>query len=128
MLAVKCITDGADFCETFKIINREYGFDHRNAFYISMRVFRGGGFTKDIVYLKGLIEILKYLALGKELEPLYLGKISHEHLSLIQELQWRKVLQPPSLRPRFLDTLFAKSRLKKLQQGLTVLNLVEVDE
>ena len=124
VLAVKHITDGADFIETFRELDKELGFDSYTAFYITMRIFRGGGYTKDVVYLRGLNQVLDYLAAGKELESLYLGKISHEHLSFIQELRWRKVLQPPRLRPRFLDTPLAQERLQKLAHGLSVLDLV----
>lgn len=125
VMAVKYVTEGANFIETFNELHKELGFDTHSAFYISMRIFRGGGYTKDVVYLRGLSQVLNYLAAGKELEPLYLGKISHEHLSFIQELRWRKVLQAPSLRPRFLDTPLAQQRLEKLGNGLTVLDLVE---
>jgi uncharacterized protein (TIGR02421 family) len=125
VLAVKTITEGANFIETFNKLHKELGFDARSAFYITMRIFRGGGYTKDVVYLRGLSKVLDYLGSGNELEPLYLGKISYEHLSFIKELQWRKVLQPPRLRPRFLDSPLAQERLEKLYSGLTVLNLVE---
>lgn len=125
VLAVKSITEGAEFIETFNDLHREQGFDSRTAFYITMRIFRGGGYTKDVVYLRGLNKVLKYLGSGNELEPLYLGKISHEHLSLIQELQWRKVLQPPRIWPRFLDMPLAKQRLQKIYKGLTVLDLIK---
>ncbi|MGR8978760.1 MAG: flavohemoglobin expression-modulating QEGLA motif protein [Gammaproteobacteria bacterium] len=125
VMAVKYITEGADFIETFNHLYTELGFDSHTAFYITMRVFRGGGYTKDVVYLRGLNQVLDHLASGKELEPLYLGKISHEHLFLIQELQLRKVLQPPALKPRFLGAPPTQKRLQKLYNGLTVLDLIE---
>lgn len=128
VIAVKHATEGADFVETFTILNKEYDFEPQAAFHITMRVFRGGGYTKDIVYLRGLIQILDYLSTGRDLEPLYLGKISYEHLSFIQELEWRKILQPPRLRPRFANTPLTKSRIKKLKCGLSVLDLVEQEE
>ena len=43
----------------------------------------------------------------------------------IKELQWRKVLKPPPLRPRYLDNLQTVEKLKSLQNGLSVLNLIE---
>jgi uncharacterized protein (TIGR02421 family) len=128
VLAVKHITEGADFVETFNALHSELGFAPHTAFYVTMRIFRGGGYTKDVVYLRGLSKVLDYLGSGNELEPLYLGKISHDHLSFIKELQWRKVLQPPRLLPRFLNTSLAQERLKKLYNGLTVLDLVEDNE
>ncbi|WP_455220777.1 flavohemoglobin expression-modulating QEGLA motif protein [Kaarinaea lacus] len=125
VMAVKYITEGADFIEVFNNLYKELGFNAHTAFYISMRIFRGGGYIKDVVYLRGLSKVLNYLESSKELEPLYLGKISYEHLSLIEELRWRKVLQPPRLRPRFLDTPLAQQRLQKLYNGLSVLDLLE---
>ena len=125
VMAVNYITDGADFIETFNNLHRELGFDSRTAFYITMRIFRGGGYTKDVVYLRGLNKVLDYLASDNNLESLYLGKISHEYLALIQELQWRKVLQPPCLLPRFLDTPQAQQRLQNIYSGVTVLDLIE---
>ena len=90
------------------------------------RVFRGGGYTKDAVYLRGLIQLLAYLAAGKELLPLYIGKISAEHLPFIDELRWRQVLQPPSLTPGFLASPQAQQRLAALHRGMTVTELAGV--
>ncbi len=125
VIAVKCITEGAGFVETFNRLHTELGFDALSAFYITMRIFRGGGYTKDVVYLRGLRDVLDYIASGNELVPLYLGKISYEHLSFIKELQWRKVLQPPRLLPSFLDNPVAHERLRNINDGFTVLDLVE---
>ena len=125
VIAVKSITEGADFLETFKLLHSKYDFDMKTAFQITTRVFRGGGYTKDVVYLRGLCQILNYLATGKELEELYLGKISYNHLSFIRELKFRGILQPSRLRPRFPDTPLTKSRLQRLKEGLSVLDLVE---
>ena len=41
-----------------------------------MRIYRGGGLTKDAVYLRGLLQILRYLREGGELEPLFVGKVA----------------------------------------------------
>ncbi len=125
VIAAKSITEGADFLETFNLLHNTYDFDLKLAFQITTRVFRGGGYTKDVVYLRGLCQILSYLATGKELEQLYLGKISYNHLSFIRELNFRGILQRPRLRPRFPDTPLTKIRMQKLNEGLSVLDLVE---
>ena len=90
-----------------------------------MRVFRGGGLTKDAVYLRGLIQVLDYLAQGGKLQPLLVGKIALSHVPIIQELQWRQVLKPAPLRPRFLDLPGAGERLAQVRAGLTILELIE---
>jgi hypothetical protein len=124
-MAVKYVTEGANFIETFSRLCNKYDFEPRSAFYLAMRVHRGGGFTKDVVYLRGLSQILAYLASGNNLDSLYVGKISYEHLSFIQELRWRKVLKGPRLRPIFLDTPLISDKMQNLSDGLTVLDLIE---
>lgn len=125
VVAVELLTNGAEFIETFRALYRDHGFSEGTAFNITMRVYRGGGFTKDAVYLDGLTKVLTYLAEGHDLERLYLGKIAHPHLALVEELQWRQVLQPPRLRPRFLDRPETAPRLARLRQGLSVTQLLE---
>lgn len=125
VLAVNCITEGAGFLDTFRLLHHEHGLGARQAFTVSMRVYRGGGYTKDAVYLRGLIQLLAYLAEGNELDLLYLGKLSTEHLPFVEELKWRRVLQPPSLTPGFLLDPEAQRRLAVLHSGMTVMGLAE---
>ena len=101
-----------------------YHFEKKTAFGVTTRVFRGGGLTKDAVYLQGLHQILNYLGRGKKLEPLFVGKISLEHIQIIQELRYRGVLKEPPLTPRFLTQDEALKRLTALGNGMTVLDLV----
>jgi hypothetical protein len=89
-----------------------------------MRVYRGGGFTKDAVYLRGLNSMLDYVGQGGELEPLFVGKFAAEHIPIIKELQFRRVLRPPLLRPRYLEQPAAQARLQRLRGGATVLDLL----
>jgi uncharacterized protein (TIGR02421 family) len=124
VVAVRCLTAGASFLETFRTLVNDHGFARRPAFQISMRVYRGGGLAKDAVYLRGLAEVLDYLAKGGELAPLYVGKISRDHVSLVSELRWREVLREPPLLPRFLDDPEATARLDRLRQGVTIRELV----
>lgn len=124
VVAVRCMIDGATFVETFQKLHSAYGFAQRIAFTMALRVFRGGGLTKDAVYLRGLVEVLKYLKRGGELEPLFVGKFAVEHVPIIKELQWRKVLKQVPLRPRYLDAPEAGSRLERIRAGLTVSQLI----
>ena len=123
--AVKCLIEGASFIETFRTLNRDYGFEQRNAFTITARVYRGGGLTKDAVYLRGLVKLLKYLEMGGDVVPLLVGKIAADHVPVIRELQWRQVLHSNPLRPRYLDYPETEEKLNKLRNGYTVLNLLE---
>jgi uncharacterized protein (TIGR02421 family) len=125
VLAAHRMVEGADFVEVFRELDRAHDFAQRTAFNIVMRVFRGGGLTKDIVYLRGLVGVLAYLRDGGALEPLLVGKLGPDHVPIIEELQWRKVLVPPPLRPRYLDDPGAIRRLADLRRGASVLDLVK---
>jgi len=125
VVAVERMLDGASFIEVFRELDRAYDFEQRSAFTITMRVFRGGGHTKDAVYLRGLLRLLEYFGAGKPLEPLYIGKIGLHHLPVLSELRLRGVLRTPPLRPRFLDRPDVAGRLQRLRQGLRPIDLAE---
>jgi len=124
-LAAYMLSEGATFPEVFRLLNHTHDFPQKTAFNITLRVFRGGGLLKDMVYLRGLIRLLDYLGQGGELEPLLVGKFGAGHLPIIQELQWRKVLSPPRLTPRYLENPRAIERLDRLRGGTTILELVK---
>lgn len=124
VVAVKSMLDGADFIETFQLLHKNWGFRDESAFSITTRIYRGGGFSKDAAYLNGLIELLKYLSSGGELEPLLIGKIRQDYLPFMNELLNRKILKPAPLRPRYFSNLESMEKLKKLNGGATVFNLI----
>src|SRR5690606_20412527 len=97
VIAVQSMVTNASFIETFNLLRTAYAFPNRVAYYISMRVYRGGGLTKDAVYLAGLIDLMAYLEKGGKLEPLYTGKFNTTHINLIEELLYRNVLKQPIL-------------------------------
>lgn len=124
VIAVNAMVNGSDFIETFKLLKKRYNFSDRISYYITMRVYRGGGLTKDAVYLAGIIDLLKYLKSGGNLETLYTGKFNTNHINLIEELLDRNVLLKPEL-PRFLERKSVKKRLKKLREGIAIIDLVK---
>lgn len=123
VIAVNSMVNNATFIETFNLLQLEHSFPDRVAYSISMRVYRGGGLTKDAVYLAGLIDLMAYLKKGGNLENLYTGKFNINHIELIEELLYRNVLKQPEL-PRFLDRESVKLRLKKLRDGIAITELV----
>ena len=127
VVAVRRLLDGASFIETFREMHRDYGLLRRTAFNLTMRVYRGGGLTKDAVYLRGLGEVLDYLGKGGALAPLFVGKIAADHVALVRELQWRRVLIPAPLQPRYLDLPENQTRLARARSGVSVLELCEVE-
>ena len=125
VLAANMITEGAGFSEVFRELHDIYGFSQKIAYNITLRIFRGGGLLKDMVYLRGLIRLLEYLGNGGAFEPLLLGKFGADHLHIIRELQWRKVLVAPPLTPRYLENPEATERLAAVHQGVTLQDLVK---
>lgn len=122
--AAKAIESGADFVETFRMLCR-YGFFARSAFQVAMRVFRGGGLTKDLVYLRGLLRLIERIQNGKDLEGIFLGKFDFRHLPVWQELSSRDVLAPAPLKPRFLDRPEAQERLAEIRGRAPLHHLVQ---
>ena len=117
VVAVRHLTDGASFVDTFRSLCRDYGFGNLAAYRITMRVYRGGGLTKDAIYLRGLEAILEYVKKGGDLNPLLVGKMAVEHIAIIKELQYRKVLIPAPIVPRYLQDASALERLEQLRSG-----------
>lgn len=125
VVAARHLTDGATFVETFRSLDREYRFTQRVAYNTTMRIYRGGGLTKDAVYLRGLRAILKYVQRGGDLKPLFVGKMAVDHIPIIEELQYRNVLKPAPIRPRYLASETAQQRLAQLRGSSgTVLDLI----
>jgi hypothetical protein len=123
VVAVNTLVKGADFIETFNILTKQYDFKSQTAFHISMRVHRGGGYTKDAIYLKGLVELIGYLQQGGSLASLYAGKFALKHLPLIEELTHLRILQTPRL-PAFLATTSAAEKIDRIKKGITLKDLV----
>jgi len=123
--AIAEMLDAATFVDAFRFLQRDCGITQPAAYTIAMRVYRGGGLTKDAIYLRGLLAILDYLRGGGGLDPLWVGKIAADHVPLMRELAHRQVLQPPPLRPRYMDSPKALDRLVRLSQGLSIRELVE---
>ncbi|MFT2009659.1 flavohemoglobin expression-modulating QEGLA motif protein [Pontibacter sp. 13R65] len=124
VVAVHHLEKGCNFTDNFWRLKEEYKFDNDTAFDIAMRVHRGGGLTKDAVYLKGLVHLLQFLKDGGELEPLLIGKIRQDYIPIVQELIYREVLQAAPIKPRYLLDPAIQPKLDQLKGGLTVFNLI----
>jgi uncharacterized protein (TIGR02421 family) len=128
VVAVWHLVNGATFVDTFHTLVDDYGFTQRASYNITMRVFRGGGLTKDAVYLRGLKEILKYVQKGGDLRPLLVGKMAVKHIPIIKELQYRNVLNPAALVPRYMQDAGSIERLERLRgTSGTVMDLVSTE-
>lgn len=115
VLATHVMIKGTGFSDTFRLLYATHGFEQETAFTMTMRVFRGGGLTKDAAYLRGFNQILKYLSGGGDLLPLYVGKLAASHIPLIKELLSREVLAPAAVVPTFLETQSAQAALNRVR-------------
>jgi len=125
VVAIHAMIEGAGFIQTFRYLKDKYNFSAYASFSITTRVYRSGGFTKDAVYLRGLVNLLDYLKKGNNIEPLLIGKISEDYIPIMQELVYRNVLKPIPLKPRYLTMPQTGEKLMKLKEGLTIYNLIK---
>ncbi|MEM6719666.1 MAG: tyrosine/phenylalanine carboxypeptidase domain-containing protein [Bacteroidota bacterium] len=86
VIAVDSLAKGYSFSKTFRLFVNNYDLDRETAFNISTRAHRGGGFTKDYLYLTGLKKVYNYYKSGKDLKPLLRGKIALDYLDTIESL------------------------------------------
>lgn len=87
VIAVDSLIKGYSFKDTFDLIHSQYKLDKEQAFTISLRVHRGGGFTKDALYLTGLKKVHDLYANGQSLDSLLMGKCTIKYTSAVKRLQ-----------------------------------------
>lgn len=124
VVAADQLVQGASFLDTFNDLTNTHAMSSRSAFSLTMRIHRGGGLTKDVVYLRGLRQVLKHLGSGNDLETLFVGKLAANHISVIRELLVRKVLVKPPVTPRYMSSAETRERLDALRRpDVSVLDL-----
>jgi uncharacterized protein (TIGR02421 family) len=110
IIATQMAIEGADFVEVFRFyLERVSGAEQ--AFENARRVFRGGvisggaPFTKDIVYLDGLLRVHNFLRVivtsGRSdcLQLLFCGKLDIEDIPVLCELAQMGLCRPPRYLP-----------------------------
>lgn len=125
VVAVSQMLDGAGFADIFDSLRHEHGLHPRTAWSTAIRVVVGGGFVRDVIYLRGISRILEAFAEGVDLDVLFVGKLALEQVPLIQDLIDRGVVEPPWARPRWLEVPGAEERLARMRAGLSVTDLYE---
>ncbi len=124
VVAANAMTRGESFVHTFNLLHEHYYFTKKTTFGIVTRIYQAGGFTKDVIYLRGLIELLNYLKHDGSLDSLYMGKIAVKHIKVVQELRERGILKPPAIKPRYLDDPVAQQKLNLIKQGIELKELI----
>ncbi len=123
VVAVHAVVGGASFVETHRLLTG-YGLPAGSAYSVAMRVHRAGGFTKDAIYLRGLVALLEHVARGGTLDLLFLGKFSLEDLPLVEDLAARGLLAPARLMPRYLSDPESSGRLRQAAAADDLVSLV----
>lgn len=126
VLAIQMAIDGADFIEVYRYYLNQIG-NKDQAYENARRVFRGGvisgggPFTKDIVYLEGLLTVHSFLRLAMlqgridYLDLLFCGKMDIIDLPVMKELKEMGLIEgakflPPWMRDkRYLLTYLSYS-------------------
>ncbi|WP_108425697.1 flavohemoglobin expression-modulating QEGLA motif protein [Flagellimonas amoyensis] len=94
VLAADSLIKGYSFVDTFDLIHGQYKLNRDDAFTITLRVHRGGGFTKDRLYLSGLRKIYKRYQKGESMDTLLTGKVALEYEETINNLQGLGLAHP----------------------------------
>jgi len=123
VVAVHHMLAGNPFTDTFDLLVDKYNFKPETAFYITMRVYRGGGLTKDAVYLKGLLNVIEYVKEGNDISQLLIGKIRQDYLPIIQELLHRRLLKPSPLHPKYLEKPYV-AKIEEIKKGGSVFKMI----
>lgn len=124
VVAGDALGKGANFDEMFGLLHKDYSFSKERSFDITSRMFQGGGFLKDIVYLKGLLELRQHLSEGGTLEPLLAGKFALRHLATVKGLTDRGLLYPPKIKPRYLLNESCNQKLGYFKKGMPLYKMV----
>ncbi len=115
VIAIDMAESGADFMEVYRHFVSQ-GLSERESYKITQRVFRGGDvrggacFTKDLSYVKGLVETINFirsaiLADRPELLPwLFAGKVALDDIPTLYHFHKEHAITPPRyLPPMFRD-------------------------
>ncbi|MBI4511557.1 MAG: DUF1704 domain-containing protein [Deltaproteobacteria bacterium] len=110
ILAIKMAEDGASFLELYRYF-LEHGHAPTQAFECARRVCRGGlveggaPFTKDVVYLDGLIRVSNFLRVAitsgklEYVQTLFVGKLDLSDIPIFAQLRREGVLAEPRYLP-----------------------------
>ncbi|MFT4574183.1 MAG: hypothetical protein ACI85E_001389 [Marinomonas primoryensis] len=94
VLAVNMMVKGKDFSSVFARLRDEYNVSVDAAFSLTMRVFRGGGFTKDFLYLSGFRDLVAMYK-TRDISSLLIGKTGIQFIDTLDSLVARGIIHKP---------------------------------
>ena len=116
VLAIQMAVEGADFKEVFDFYEAR-GVGREQAYENTRRIFRGGvmtggaPFTKDMVYLNGLLRVHNFIRTAVKLRRadlirvLFVGKLDLEDIPALAQLASQKRIEPPKFMPPWASDL-----------------------
>ncbi len=141
VIAIDMAEQGADFIELYQFFLENGITDNPyDAFESAFRIVRGGlveggaPFTKDSVYLGGLIDVHSYLRTvirsgdAKNIRLLFVGKIDLRDISAIKVLLHEKLISEPKFMPHWVKDLRFLLSYLTYSTFLNEINLVEVEK
>tara|TARA_A100001015_G_C14989199_1_gene713032 strand:- start:175 stop:1428 length:1254 start_codon:yes stop_codon:yes gene_type:complete len=117
VIAIQMAIDGADFIEVYRFFLKRDGKTRTQAFEDARRVFRGGlltggaPFTKDIVYLDGLVRVHNFfrsaILRGKKnaIEILFSGKVDLEDVPILLKMKNEGLIETPIFLPEWVTDM-----------------------
>lgn len=113
VVAVESMIKEKSFRKTFLLLKDEYGASNEIAFAVSSRIYRGGGFVKDYLYLQGFHKMLNAYETEDDFLALFAGKTSIDYLPHISRLISKGIL----LKPEFISPIFKQPcQLSEIKQ------------
>ncbi len=108
VLATDAMHEGAEFEEVALLFVVEHGFTVADAVTLAERAFRGGGAARDVVYLRGWLEVRAAVASGRaSVEELRAGKLGWADLPAFRRLKVAGLARDGVYRPSFSRSLEA---------------------
>lgn len=103
------------FLDLFQVLVNDHKFSKQEAYTITERVYRGGGYTKDHIYFYGYEQVRQLWETNPEdFALLYMGKLGVAHLSIAKRLfkDGKGILYPPRYIPVFFKDLKPEIRAR----------------
>ena len=88
------VIKGQSFAASFDQLVGEYKLSRDHAFKLVTRLYRGGGFTKDRLYLPGFIELIKQHPNEETMNWLLAGKTASDYQHMMPILEQQGLMNP----------------------------------
>ncbi len=113
VVAVEAMIKEKSFRKTFLLLKEEYGANDNLAFAVCARIYRGGGFVKDYLYLQGFHKMLIAYEREADFSLLFAGKTSLHYLPQISRLIDKGFL----IKPKQISPIFKQAcQLNEIKQ------------